>query len=960
MPVAQDARAREPDTAQALRQARANRQARNVAPRATRVEDGVIDLVSDSEEEEAAEGETERQDVQPQQGNAAARACAASPEREARPQQSGSVAASCTSPQCHFEEEDLPTDEEAEAAQAPVSHGQQPFPLPQPRAQGEHRSSPGDEAQAQPGSQPATGKGSAFVQPLRQGSLMQTLQRVAAPSLDVCANVSPGSTSSADSRDQRLERCARELGDLIGVSQATSARDAEERWAQCLNKVKACKTDLEKKEREIEQLNCEISAWNESDYELEKAKSSCQRLERDMKELKSRHQDEMTSLRTELSAVNSRAVKQEERIEELKREAQSQRSKGVEEGKRDASKRYEKEREEAHNKEQRLERDMKELKSRHQNEMKSLRTELSAENSRAAKQEERIEELKREAQSQRSKGVEEGKRDASKRYEKEREEADNKEQRRQSHAKILKQEIVKKQNEVDRLNESLRDKGNRVSALHEEKKALTSKLKDLEKQSEQQIKNKDKEIAELIAERKDTAGVVSALKEQIKRLQVSTTTSTEKRGPVLPASDNGNGSSSSAPATKGKEARERISVSVSQGLPVPDERHLVFGPTYVFGRGGPKKDLQPGRDHTALPYDDAFGGTSKTLVLCDGVGQGMADSGRWARSCVRACLRSSSQVAHLLPSASGPRNHAGEMVQCAMRELKREDDSSFRNKKATTTLLALRLEDKIEGGKQSFRIDACEIGDSRWAMLCWDEKRKRYCCNYLAAAHMHEENLRHPAPFQIGPPSQNFGRGPDYYFGETKTRKQVLKTQKVDVSPTGECQTIIIAGSDGLWDNAITAQMDEADVPSQRTSEAIKQWLEKHVNECYQNLLVENNGVDFNDLIKSVGNTLKFNVVNRMAGVGGKSDDLSLFVSKIQAHNGSISKDVMDWSFSKEDTMSHEEIRAGIEFFVEGIECFVDAKQSNKRKRPAHASEPGFHGHQRSSADPHGKQPKLQ
>ena len=882
MPVAQDARAREPDTAQALRQARANRQARNVAPRATRVDDGVIDLVSDSEEEEAAEGETERQDVQPQQGNAAARACAASPEREARPQQSGSVAASCTSP--HFEEEDLPTDEEAEAAQAPVSHGQQPFPLPQPRAQGEHRSSPGDEAQAQPGSQPATGKGSAFVQPLRQGSLMQTLQRVAAPSLDVCANVSPGSTSSADSRDQRLERCARELGDLIGVSQATSARDAEERWAQCLNKVKACKTDLEKKEREIEQLNCDISACNESDYELEKAKSSCQRLERDMKELKSRHQDEMKSLRTELSAVNSRAVKQEERIEELKREAQSQRSKGVEEGKRDASKRYEKEREEA----------------------------------------------------------------------------DNKEQRRQSHAKILKQEIVKKQNEVDRLNESVRDKGNRVSALHEEKKALTSKLKDLEKQSEQQIKNKDKEIAELIAERKDTAGVVSALKEQIKRLQVSTTTSTEKRGPVLPASDNGNGSSSSAPATKGKEARERISVSVSQGLPVPDERHLVFGPTYVFGRGGPKKDLQPGRDHTALPYDDAFGGTSKTLVLCDGVGQGMADSGRWARSCVRACLRSSSQVAHLLPSASGPRNHAGEMVQCAMRELKREDDSSFRNKKATTTLLALRLEDKIEGGKQSFRIDACEIGDSRWAMLCWDEKRKRYCCNYLAAAHMHEENLRHPAPFQIGPPSQNFGRGPDYYFGETKTRKQVLKTQKVDVSPTGECQTIIIAGSDGLWDNAITAQMDEADVPSQRTSEAIKQWLEKHVNECYQNLLVENNGVDFNDLIKSVGNTLKFNVVNRMAGVGGKSDDLSLFVSKIQAHNGSISKDVMDWSFSKEDTMSHEEIRAGIEFFVEGIECFVDAKQSNKRKRPAQASEPGFHGHQRSSADPHGKQPKLQ
>ena len=52
---------------------------------------------------------------------------------------------------------------------------------------------------------------------------------------------------------------------------------------------------------------------------------------------------------------------------------------------------------------------------------------------------------------------------------------------------------------------------------------------------------------------------------------------------------------------------------------------------------------------------------------------------------------------------------------------------------ATTTLLALQLIACKDGrGETALKIDACEIGDSRWALLCWDEPRKGYACTYLA------------------------------------------------------------------------------------------------------------------------------------------------------------------------------------------------------------------------------------
>ena len=63
------------------------------------------------------------------------------------------------------------------------------------------------------------------------------------------------------------------------------------------------------------------------------------------------------------------------------------------------------------------------------------------------------------------------------------------------------------------------------------------------------------------------------------------------------------------------------------------------------------------------------------------------------------------------------------------------DGFEAHDSRATTTLLALQLLACKDGkGAPSLKIDVCEIGDSRWALLCWDGTRKGYVCTYLADA----------------------------------------------------------------------------------------------------------------------------------------------------------------------------------------------------------------------------------
>ena len=142
------------------------------------------------------------------------------------------------------------------------------------------------------------------------------------------------------------------------------------------------------------------------------------------------------------------------------------------------------------------------------------------------------------------------------------------------------------------------------------------------------------------------------------------------------------------------------------------ERQLLFGPCFNFGRGGPNKALQPGRECTALPFDDAFGSTHNFLVLCDGVGGGGAASGRWARECARSCLHSSRKMGRMnaqpLPVPGRPFqeiNIAAEIVTAAYKNAVVKDMRE--DERATTTLLVLKLRDRVdESGATSYCIDA--------------------------------------------------------------------------------------------------------------------------------------------------------------------------------------------------------------------------------------------------------------
>lgn len=165
---------------------------------------------------------------------------------------------------------------------------------------------------------------------------------------------------------------------------------------------------------------------------------------------------------------------------------------------------------------------------------------------------------------------------------------------------------------------------------------------------------------------------------------------------------------------------------------------LVFGTCYQFGRGSPQKALQRA-GCPELPYDDAFGATRQCLVLCDGVGGGGAASGRWARLCVKECLAQAEKVSglngieQLQRPGDAPKNAAGEIVSGAMKRL--TTVPGFEGSRATTTLLVVQLVAGKNGkGEALLKIDACEIGDSRWALLCWNATGRRYVCTYLAEA----------------------------------------------------------------------------------------------------------------------------------------------------------------------------------------------------------------------------------
>ena len=198
-----------------------------------------------------------------------------------------------------------------------------------------------------------------------------------------------------------------------------------------------------------------------------------------------------------------------------------------------------------------------------------------------------------------------------------------------------------------------------------------------------------------------------------------------------------------------------------------------------------------------------------------------------------------------------------------------------------------------------------------------------YKCSYLANANMHSPlSAGSQPPFQIAPPAQHFGKGPDFFFEE---RKKVLTSCLLTVSHAGECNAIVVAGSDGFWDNFL-GDKENSCVFEPEISNKLKFQLESSVNDFYTEM-----GAVNEDFIRSYGKFLKNTVVNQMASPGGKSDDMSIFVGKIETCLGdTVSSEILDTSFF-DGQAHHADIQKGkIKTLCLSVGLFVGARKKKK------------------------------
>ena len=201
-----------------------------------------------------------------------------------------------------------------------------------------------------------------------------------------------------------------------------------------------------------------------------------------------------------------------------------------------------------------------------------------------------------------------------------------------------------------------------------------------------------------------------------------------------------------------------------------------------------------------------------------------------------------------------------------------------------------------------------------------------YKCSYLANANMHSPlSDGSQPPFQIAPQAQHFGKGPDFFFGREE-RKKVLTSCSLTVSHAGECNAIVVAGSDGLWDNFLGGDQGNSCVCEPEISNKLKFQLESSVNDFYTEM-----GAVNEDFIRSYGKFLKNTVINQMASLGGRSDDMSIFVGKIDTCLGdTVSREILDTSFF-DGQAHHADIQKGkIETLCLSVGLFVGARKKRK------------------------------
>jgi hypothetical protein len=139
------------------------------------------------------------------------------------------------------------------------------------------------------------------------------------------------------------------------------------------------------------------------------------------------------------------------------------------------------------------------------------------------------------------------------------------------------------------------------------------------------------------------------------------------------------------------------------------------------------------------------------------------------------------------------------------------------------------------------------------------------------------EGYRVRAPYQVSPAWQENGKTPVYYFDSVSQKKRsVLRSLTLTVSSADmtDHSPIVVAGSDGLWDNFLG---EVSPASKAATNQALSSSLEEIVNDCFQNHLKLDKSC-----IQELGTGLKNHSRSHMASAHGKPDDLSIFVGTIE------------------------------------------------------------------------------
>ena len=254
-------------------------------------------------------------------------------------------------------------------------------------------------------------------------------------------------------------------------------------------------------------------------------------------------------------------------------------------------------------------------------------------------------------------------------------------------------------------------------------------------------------------------------------------------------------------------------VQASSGLPAAStlttasSKVAVFERPYMYQRACSSATHQPSFRGSEHPCDDAMSMLPNLIVCCDGVGEGGFDSGEFARlltsaltSKMRVVLKAYQEGHRTAPLDFGETVFASAEQVLSSSEYKRLEQRS--HKKAASTLLAAT----VKSTELGVEIEYICVGDTQMAVMVENADTGVWECIDLTRPGFFTSevvNYRHNVPLQLGA-YRGIRTIMDSHGG---IHQKLVVPRKGDATP----QVIVVAGSDGVWDNfhGFGPQLDE-------------------------------------------------------------------------------------------------------------------------------------------------------